>query len=128
MNLSSYMDNSRGIGILSTSGIDGEVNGAVYARPHVLGEDTVGFVMRDRLSRANLQQNSHAHFLFVEEGGKSSGIRLHLDMVGETDDSEHITEITRKKLLDKNSEKRYFVTFKIRKALQLLGGDEISLN
>lgn len=128
MNLSNYMDNSRGVGILSTSGINGEVNAAVYARPHVLGEDTVGFIMRDRLSRANLRQNSHAHFLFVEEGGKSRGIRLHLDMVGETDDSEQINEITRKEQLDNNHEKRYFVTFKVQKVLPLLGSEEISLN
>lgn len=128
MKLSEYIENSRGIGILSTSGSDGDVNGAVYAKPHVLGVDTVGFIMRDRRSRANLQENSNAHFLFVEEGGKSHGIRLHLDKMYETDDPEQVRKFSRRTQRTDDPESRYFVTFKVRKALQLLGGHEIALH
>lgn len=128
MNLSTYIENNQGIGILSTAGSDGGVNGAVYAKPHVLAPDTVGFIMRDRLSRANLQQNRHAHFLFVEEGSKSNGIRLYLDKIFETDDVEQIQRFSRRKSSEDDQENRYFVTFKVRKARQLVGGDEVSLH
>jgi len=128
MKLSEYIENSRGIGILSTSGSGGDVNGAVYAKPHVLGVDTIGFIMRDRLSRANLQENGSAHFLFVEEGSKTNGIRLHLDKISETDDPEQVQRLSRRTQRADDQESRYLVTFKVRKALALLGGHEFTLH
>ena len=63
-----YFENVRGTGVLSTSDGNGRVNSALYARPHVFDDDTVGFIMADRLSRANLHSNPHASYLFLEEG------------------------------------------------------------
>ena len=128
MKISEYLDNNSGIGILSTASGDGEVNGAVYARPHVVAPDKVAFIMRERLSRANIKQNAHAHYLFLEEGAKSKGIRLHLDMLEESDDPEVIRRLSRREPRSDDEERRYLVTFRVRKALSLLGGRELSIN
>ncbi len=128
MKISEYLDNNSGIGILSTASSDGEVNGAVYARPHVVAPDKVAFIMRERLSRANIKQNAHAHYLFLEEGAKSNGIRLQLDMLEESDDPEVIRRLSRREPRSDDEERRYLVTFRVRKALSLLGGRELLIN
>lgn len=128
MKLAEYLENNRGIGILSTANSSGEVNGAVYAKPHVIASDTIAFIMRERLSRANLKENMRAHYLFVEEGGKSKGIRLHLDMTEETDDPGLVSALSRRRTRPDDDERRYLVTFKVRKALALLGGNEIAFD
>ena len=127
MNLSNYLESHEGIGILSTANNNGEVNGAVYARPHALDEDTVVFVMRERLSRANLLENRHAHFLFLEEGSRSKGVRLHLEMIDEIKDNDIIRMFSRRKKTDGDEEYKYLVKFKVKKALQLIGGQEVEL-
>ena len=128
MKISEYLENIRGVGILSTASKNGEVNGSVYARPHVVAPDKVAFIMRERLSRANIKQNTRAHYLFLEQGTKSRGIRLHLDMLEETDDPEAIKKLSRREQSYDDEERRYLVTFRVRKALSLLGGRELSFN
>ena len=66
MGLRESFEHSRGLGVLATADANGEVDVAVYARPHVLDDVTVAFIMRDRLSHANLQSNPHAAYLFYE--------------------------------------------------------------
>ncbi|MEJ2056274.1 MAG: pyridoxamine 5'-phosphate oxidase family protein [Desulfofustis sp.] len=118
MKLAEYLDFTTGVGILSTANNAGEVNAAVYSRPHILDRDIVAFIMRERLSRANLLENRQAHYLFLEENSKSRGLRLHLDMIEETDDIEEVKSFSRN---------RYLVTFKVTKVLALLGPREIEL-
>ena len=84
--------------------------------------------MRDRLSRANLKENSSAHFLFLEEGTKSRGIRLHLEKIGESADPALIEQYTRRRERSDIGEDRRLVTFTVTKALEILGGDEIELD
>lgn len=128
MKLAEYLDNTEGTGILSTAGGKGEVNGAVYGRPHILDRDVIAFVMRERLSRANLLENKSAHYLFLEENSKSRGVRLYLDMIDETDDIEEVKSFSRRKINTDDGENRYLVTFKVRKVLSVLGGREIFLD
>ncbi|MGI9537447.1 MAG: pyridoxamine 5'-phosphate oxidase family protein [Desulfocapsaceae bacterium] len=128
MKISEYLENNRGVGILSTASNNGEVNAAVYARPHLVAADKIAFIMRERLSRANIKQNAHAHYLFLEEGGKSKGIRLHLDLLEESQDPEAIKKLSRRMRQPDDEEPRYLVTFRVRKALSLLGGRELSIN
>lgn len=127
MKLAEYIDFTKGVGILSTANSEGEVNAAVYSRPHILDSDVVAFIMRERLSRANLLENLHAHYLFLEENSKSKGVRLHLDMIEETDDKEEIRSFSRRKNVADDDENRYLVTFKVKKVLALLGPREIEL-
>ena len=50
MEIKDYFENNKGFGVLSTSDGNGNVNSAVYARPHVMEDDLLAFVMRDRQS------------------------------------------------------------------------------
>jgi hypothetical protein len=127
MNLAAYFSSTEGTGVFSTADSSGRTNGAVYAKPHVLENGHVAFIMRDRLSHHNLQSNPKAHYLFVENGGKSRGIRLHLQLVEETDDAATVERYSRRGVSPGDDERRFFVTFSILKALQLLGDREISL-
>jgi len=45
MTLKDYFDNAKGYGVLATADNAGKVNAAVYARPHVMDEKTVTFIM-----------------------------------------------------------------------------------
>jgi hypothetical protein len=96
MNLSKYFENIKGRGILSTADADGLVDAAVYGRPHVIDETTIAFIMRDRLTHANLQSNPHAVYLFMEEGsGGYRGIRLYLTKISEEQDTERLYALRR---------------------------------
>ena len=68
MSLKEYFDTAKGLGVLSTADSDGQVDAAIYSRPHFMEDGTMAFVMRDRLSHHNLQSNPHATYLFKEEG------------------------------------------------------------
>ncbi len=96
MNYKEYFESTNGRGVLATANADGLVDAAVYARPHVIDDETVAFIMRDRLTHANLQSNPHATYLFMEEGsGGYKGIRLYLTKIAEEQDSERLYELRR---------------------------------
>jgi hypothetical protein len=96
MSLKDYFENGRGTGILSTADGEGRVNSAIYARPHVMEDGSIAFVMAERLSRHNLQSNPHAAYLFIEEGGGFRGKRLALTKLSESDDRELIERLRRR--------------------------------
>ena len=57
MNLRDYFESVKGHGVLATADKDGRVDVAVYARPHFIDDETIAFIMRDRLTHHNLQSN-----------------------------------------------------------------------
>ena len=129
MDLRSYFKDTDGLGVLSTADAKGKVDAAVYSRPHVMDDDTVAFIMADRLTHANLQDNPHAAFLFKEEGQGYNGVRLFLTKTGEERDTELLYSLRRKKYgcedleTDKN---RFLVFFKVDRTHPLVGaGDPI---
>jgi len=81
--LRTYFESTEGTGVLATADGDGRVDSAIYARPHVTGEEEVAFIMADRLSHRNLTQNPHACYLFREDGGGYHGKRLYLTKLRE---------------------------------------------
>lgn len=96
MNLAEYFETAKGRGILATADSEGRVDAAVYSRPHIIDEKTVAFIMRDRLTHANVQSNPHAAYLFMEEGsGGYKGIRLFLTKVSEEQDTERLYSLRR---------------------------------
>lgn len=128
MNLKDYFAGKTGFGVISTSNDKGEVNSAVYAKPHVAGIDTIQFIMRDRLTRANLQSNPQANYLFIEHDHGFHGVRLSLTMTGEEQDDEKIAAMSRRPDAGYvEGEKRYLVAFRVDRVLALIGGDEIDL-
>lgn len=96
MTLSTYFDEKKGVGILSTANEKGQVNSAVYARPHVMEDGTLGFIMSAKRSYANVTANPHAAYLFIEEGKGYSGKRLQMTKVKEERDTPLVQELRRR--------------------------------
>jgi len=128
MNLKKYFSEARGLGILSTAHSSGSVNSALYARPHFMGEDQVSFIMRDRLTRANLQSNPRANYMFVQQADGLNGVRLNLRKISESSDQEQIAKLSRRTKNTDSEEQRYLVSFKVEKVLSLIGGNEHAVN
>ncbi|MHC4388348.1 MAG: pyridoxamine 5'-phosphate oxidase family protein [Planctomycetota bacterium] len=127
MNLSDYFETVEGLGVLATADSEGRVDVAVYARPHVIDESTVAFIMAERLSHENLQSNPQAAYLFVEKGRGYKGKRLHLTRLREETDPAVIDSFRRrqaKMYADKKS-KSYLVYFRIERIRPLVG-DEVA--
>ncbi|HOD35559.1 MAG TPA: pyridoxamine 5'-phosphate oxidase family protein [Syntrophales bacterium] len=128
MKLGDYFDRAKGLGVLSTADSSGRVDSAVYARPHVVDEQTIAFIMADRLTHANLQSNPHAVYLFKEEGPKYNGKRLYLTRIREEKDSPMIEQIRRKKYPEVEGQyegmSKFLVFFRVDKVLPLIGDKE----
>ena len=119
--LRSYFENAKGLGVMATSDKEGKVDAAVYSRPHFMEDNTVAFIMRDRLTHLNLQSNPHAAFLFVEEGPGYIGKRLYLSKVREEENSDLIHTISRREYPTPPGENRFLVFFNIDNVLPLIG-------
>ncbi|MEJ5301220.1 MAG: pyridoxamine 5'-phosphate oxidase family protein [Thermodesulforhabdaceae bacterium] len=119
--LKDYFENHKGIGVLATADDKGVVNVAIFARPHFFEDDTLGFIMPDRLTHNNLQKNPHAAYLFMEEGPGYKGKRLILKKVSEVTDKETILAIKRKFYPDDFDKELFLVKFEVTKVLPLVG-------
>ena len=123
MNLSDYFETAQGTSILATSNSAGQVDLAIYSRPHFIDEDTVAFIMRARLTHENLQSNPHAAYMFIEEGPGYNGKRLYLTKLREETDPDLIDSFRRKsgKHNAKSDEKKFLVYFHIDRIRPLIG-------
>lgn len=123
MDLKEYFENTMGLGVIATADANGRVDAAIYARPHVMEDGLLAFIMRDRATHDNTQANPHATFLFKEEGPGYKGKRLYLTKVKEEDNAEIIESIRRRSYLsDKDSkESTYLVYFRVDKERPLIG-------
>jgi hypothetical protein len=123
MNLSGYFENTEGTGILATADSNGNVDIALYARPHAIDEQTVAFIMNEHLSYKNLTSNPKAAYLFLEEGTGYSGKRLYLTKIREDTDAELITSMKRRKTEKYNDSdsKKHLVYFRVDKIRVLIG-------
>ena len=124
MKLSEYFESTKGYGVLATADSAGKVDAALYARPHFMDEETVAFIMTDRLTHQNLQSNPSAAYLFMETGEKASGKRLFPTKIKEEKDSDLLFAIRRKSYGDEDHKELYLVHFKIDKVLPLIGAGE----
>ena len=128
MKLSEYFEAAKGFGILATADKEGNVDAAVYSRPHFMDEETVAWIMTDRLTHQNVQSNPRAAFIFREEGGGYTGRRLYLTKITETSDREEIDKIRWRKSYvapgDQKDLPRFLVYFHIDKVLPLIGTGE----
>jgi len=124
MDLPDYFENTDGTGVLATAGAEGEVDAAIYARPHFLDKESVAFIMADRLSHRNVAANPHATYAFIERGEGYKGKRLYLTKTGEETDLEKIAAIRRRPLpaqCDVEAENRCLVHFRIDRIRPLVG-------
>jgi hypothetical protein len=125
MDLSTYFETRKGIGVLATTDGNGKVNAALYARPRIKNKDKCLFIMSDKLTHKNIQENPYACYLF-KENDSYQGTRLVLKKIDETQDKETISHYLQERDTDKkysnDSGKTLFaVIFKIEKTIPLIG-------
>ena len=82
--------------MFSTVDANGQVNSALFARPHVMEDGTVAFIMTNRTSRKNLTTNPHAAYLFKEDGKGYHGVRLSLTKLREEVDTKLLHRLRRR--------------------------------
>lgn len=124
MSLSDYFENVQGLGILATADSEGAVDLAVYARPHIIDETTVAFIMRERLTHQNLKSNPRAAYMFVERGEGYAGKRLYLAKIREETNTS-VVEMFRKRqpeiCASRDDSNKYLVHFRIDDVRPLVG-------
>ena len=123
MNQSDYFENTEGTGVLATSDSNGNVDVAIYARPHIIDEKTVAFIMNERLSYQNLTSNPRGAYLFLENTSGYKGKRLYLTKIKEDTDKELIDSMRRRKTqkYPKNDLKKHLVYFRVDRIRALVG-------
>jgi hypothetical protein len=116
--------------VLATADNEGRTDAAIYARPHIMDDGSLAFIMRERLSLHNLQSNPYATFLFMDQAAHLKGMRLFMKKTGEDTDEELISRMTRRNLTpeqDKTAGPKHIVYFSLEKILTLVGGNEIEM-
>ncbi|MFC1821505.1 pyridoxamine 5'-phosphate oxidase family protein [Thermodesulfobacteriota bacterium] len=124
MDLEKYFEDTKGNGILATADDRGNVDVAIYARPHVMDKETIAFIMADRLTHHNLQSNDKAAYLFMESSPGYKGVRLFLSKIKEETDSELLYSIRRRNYASEEGSEgpsRFLVFLKVDKILPLVG-------
>ena len=127
MTLQEYFETTKGTGVLATANAEGEVDAAIYSRPHFLGDDDseIAFIMNDRLSYKNVSDNPHAAYLFIEDSGGYVGKRLFLTRTREESDQEKIQSIRRRNLPqdcdEGQTKEKYLVYFRVDGIRPLIG-------
>ena len=124
MDLQTYFEQIKGMGVLATADSDGNVDLAIYGRPHVIDENTIALIMRQRLSFANLQSNPKAAYMFVEKTEGYKGKRLYLTKIDQQSDPELIEKFRRGhhgSFSKEDAPKAHLVTFSIDRRRPLVG-------
>ena len=126
MALREYFENAKGRGVLATSDDQGNVDAAIYAKPHFMEDGTIAFIMADRLTNHYLQSNDRAAYLFMEDGPGYNGKRLFLTKLHEEKDSDLLYSIRSQRYASEKEEgkPRFLVFFKVNEVLPLVGAGE----
>ena len=120
MDLKAYFEDKQGYGILATADSEGNVDTAIYSRPHFMDDGTIALIMRDRLSHHNLQSNPRACYMFIEKSPGYKGTRLFLSKVREEQDSELLQTLRRRQYIDDTDESKFLVFFTVDEELPLV--------
>ncbi len=124
MDLKTYFDTVKGHGVLATAAASGQVNLAIFARPHVMDDGTVAFIMPHRLTHSNLQTNPQAAYLYLENGPGYKGKRLYLTKIREEQDTDLLYALRRKTYSEEKEKQegpRFLVFFKVDKIIPAIG-------
>ena len=127
MDLKAYFESSKGHGVLATADASGRVNLAIFARPHVMEDNSVAFIMPNRLTHSNLQSNPQAAYLFLEAGPGYKGVRLYLTQIREEQDTDLLYALRRRTYADEKERKegpRFLVFFQVDKVLPVVGAGD----
>jgi hypothetical protein len=124
MDLKEYFESTEGFGVLTTADGEGNVNSAVYARPHMMEDGSLAFIMRDRRSYKNLKSNPNAMYIFKADGPGYKGKRLYLTKIREEENSPLIDSLSRRPYpgVTNKEESKFLVYFKLERERPLIGG------
>jgi hypothetical protein len=126
MKLDEYFKSTRGRGVLATADKSGKVNLAIYAQPYFINDNTVIFIMAERLTHENLKSNPWAAYLFTEEEWKYQGKRLYLRKTREEENLDLINRICREcDYSQYEAGARYVVYFNLEQVLPLIGSESV---
>ena len=127
MDLKPYFEQSKGHGVLATADASGRVTLAIFARPHVMEDKTVAFIMPHRLTHSNLQSNPQAAYLFLETGPGYKGKRLYLTKIREEQDTDLLYALRRRSYppeQEKAEGPRFLVFFQVDQVLPVVGAGD----
>ena len=124
MNLADYFEKTTGTGILATCDPAHEVDMAIYAKPHVVDDNTVVFVMKQRISHQNLLKNLQAGYMFIEKGDGYKGLRMHLTMLREEKNQSLVSALREKQPVmypKEDDSDKFLVYFRVDRVRPLVG-------
>ena len=124
MLLKDYFRKVNGTGVLSTADADGNVNAAIYSKPHITNDGLLAFLMRERRTYHNIEENPHASYMFIENGSPFHGIRVRLHEVGEEANDELVSRMTRGWITSEEDAElgpKHLVYFRIEQIRNLVG-------
>jgi hypothetical protein len=124
MKISKYFETAIGRGVLATADATGRIDIALYARPHVIDEETIAFCMLNRTTHKNLQSNPHAAYLFLEEGPEHNGKRLLLTKIKEEEEGDLIESLRKKTYPELKEKVEHLIYFKVDCVLPLVEVEE----
>lgn len=125
MSLLEYFEETEGVGVLATADSDGNVDLAIYSKPHMLDDENLFFIMAQKMSYDNVQSNLKAAYMFLEKGEGYKGKRLYIRKTKEEADPEKVESLRRRKRYDSEDEPSTgsrAVYFAIDKVRPLVGG------
>ncbi|MBN2591161.1 MAG: pyridoxamine 5'-phosphate oxidase family protein [Sedimentisphaerales bacterium] len=113
MDLKSYFAKTEGTGVLATADSDGTVDIAIYAKPEIINDSTIAFVMKERLSHQNLRTNLNAAYMFIEKGEGYNGKRLYLTKLREEINKSVVEEFIKRQpdIAEANDDSNKFLVF-----------------
>ena len=127
MKLSEYFENTKGVGVLATTDMSGQVNQAIYAKPLFMEKDddgTCSFIMANRLTHDNVGHNPSASYLFIENDEGYVGKRLSLVVLDEETNAEKIKSIRSQTAVEiSEAESKFLVHFHIEGVRPLIGSE-----
>ena len=124
IDLKQYLEEAKGTGVLATADGEGNVDTAIYARPHVRDDGSLAMIMRERISHKNLKSNPKACYMFIENGPGHRGYRIYLEMIGEETNSDMIEQLRRRhpeSVSKKDDTNKFLVFFDIKSIRPLVG-------
>lgn len=127
MKLKDYLEEKQGISILSSADQEGKCTTAIYSKPRIMEDNTVAFIMRERLTYRNIRNNPHAAYMFIENNAGYQGIRLFLTKIREDNNPDIIARMTRRNLTpeeDREKGPKHLVVFRVDMILPLIGAGE----
>lgn len=128
MDLKKYFTDTKGTGVIATASRDGKVNAAIYSRPYIADDGSAVFIMANKLTRNNLQENGSAIYLFQESGPGYQGCRLYLTKKKEEKNDSLVEKICQRCRLNEPSGEAkdlVVVSFTVDRVLPLIGSGEV---